>query len=201
MNSATDGGGTPSSAQEAQGRQREARLNSLELIFKPALLAAVSLIWKRILFPCRMKLIMPPDSVNRPISATVSTLASRRLARISGRRAFSEAQMKRMWQFVVSADDWNCLTTSGRLLMVLSRIVCSRTSPKGFSPRIPKTMGDVVSPKAADGHSTNFAKLSRKAALSCCSVGGDSCARPATGASSPTRHRHKILVARKRMKG
>jgi hypothetical protein len=54
---------------------RQARFMSLELIFNPARAAASLLIWNRILVPSRMKLIMPPVSVNRSISPTVSTLA------------------------------------------------------------------------------------------------------------------------------
>src|SRR5271157_2705987 len=84
--------------------------------------------------------------------------------------------------------------------MVLFRIIRARSSWNGFSPKMPMTMGEVPPEKAAGGHSTNFAKLKRKAALIWYSVGRDSCARPSPPASSSqTRLRLKNEVARERI--
>ncbi len=61
--------------------------------------------------------------------------------------------------------------------MVLPWMVRSRSPSKTFSPSTPMTTGDVAWPRAWVGHSTNFAKLYRNAALIWYSVGGESCAK------------------------
>src|SRR5437867_5847831 len=72
-----------------QGAARRPRLNSLELIFRPAPFAASSLIWKRILLSSLTKLIMPPVSTKRSVSPTVRILTPRRPPKISDNRFFS----------------------------------------------------------------------------------------------------------------
>ena len=62
------------------------------------------------------------------------------------------------------------------------------------------TIGDFGSAKASGGHSTNFAKLKRNAALRRYSEGGVSCARLLPTAISRAETTVKIKVAQKRMR-
>ena len=92
---------------------RCARLRSFELIFNPALVAAALLILNRIIVLSGTKTIIPPASLNPPISPTVNTLLPLMSFNTCGNRSFSDVLMKRIWQLVASALVWNALTTSG----------------------------------------------------------------------------------------
>src|SRR5665213_1224836 len=60
--------------------------------------------------------------------------------------------------------------------MVLLRIVRAKSSPNTFLPSTPMTSGDAAWTKVCGGHSTNFAKLYKNAALIWYSVGAETCA-------------------------
>src|SRR5262249_43063185 len=127
----------------------------------------------------------------------VRTLYGRRVSSICGNLDFSEVLMKRMWEFVASNAERNCLTVKGRSSTVLSRIVFSKSSPKGFSPKTPITIGEVALENVEEGHPTNFAKLNKNAALIWYWVGGGSCAMISLTTDKHARLRTKINIARK----
>src|SRR6185295_19093505 len=126
--------------------------------------------------------------------------------RIPGRFSRSVRGMNRMWQRWRSARSGNRTTANVRFRTVLFFSVFSRPSPNGSAPTMPIVMGESAFSNASAGHSTYFAKLKRKPALT--TYSGSACASwdragdaAAANASARDRTRRRVILESTRQTG
>src|SRR6266513_90654 len=145
----------------------------------------------------------PPCSAKWSMSLTVKTPFWETADRISGRRFASEPLTNNTWHARNSPICLNRLISKERPCAVLFLTAWSNAPPNGSSPNTPITIGASADVKLSPGHSINWVKLYKYAALreysgafaTCANAGASPKTKNIPGATSQTQRQAPSIHA------